>query len=273
MRWIKCAAVAAVAFMGCGGEEAGVQTKAAADERFKQDLAVLQEARIFFGHQSVGKSILDELEAAKGEGMPALNILRLDQADSLPQQAFLAQKFIGSNNRPESKIEDFSLAVTGKPGRLDAAMMKLCYIDFGPDTDSKALFETYRKAVAEIRQANPEVILVHATAPLVTVDKLKTLIKKVMGKKTAEDANMRRHEYNELVHSAFSGEPIFDLAKVESTLPDGRREDFSRGDKTYFSLAGAYTTDGGHLNATGARLAAQEFARVLAEEIRKRRGT
>lgn len=272
MRWIIGAAIAAAAFIGCGGEETGVQTTAATDEQFKQDLAVLQKTRIFFGHQSVGKSILDEFESAKQEGMPALNILPLERADSL-QPAFLAQKFIGSNNRPESKIEDFSRAVTGKSGQLDAAMMKLCYIDFGPDTDSKALFEAYRKAVADIRRDHPGIILVHATAPLVTVDKLRTLIKKVMGKKTAEDGNMRRQEYNELVRSTFPGEPVFDLAKVESTLPDGGREDFSRGDKTYYSLAGAYTTDGGHLNKTGARLAAREFARVLAEEIRKRRGT
>lgn len=270
LKWLL--AVGSLAFLGCSTEEPIMEASPSSQEQFKRDLAEIRQARIFFGHQSVGKSILDELKAAASEGLPEVTILPLGSTDSLPE-AFIADKMIGSNNSPESKIEDFTAAVAAASGKLDVAMMKLCYIDFGPDTDAKALFESYRGAVEEVRAAHPDLLIVHATAPLVTVDKFRTLIKKLMGKKTAEDANMRRQEYNELLVSAFPEDPIFDLAALESTRPDGSRVSFTRDGKTYYCLAEAYTTDGGHLNARGARLAAMEFARVLADEIRKRRNS
>jgi len=61
-----------------------------------------------------------------------------------------------------------------------------------------------------------------------------------------------RGEFNRLLRERYAEDPIFDLAAVTSTYPDGRRETFTLDGKTYESLVPAYTDDGGHLNAVGA---------------------
>jgi hypothetical protein len=59
---------------------------------------------------------------------------------------------------------------------------------------------------------------------------------------------VRREQFNELMRAEYGPKELFDLAKFESTYPDGTRE---RGDKSHFALVPDYTDDGGHLNARG----------------------
>jgi hypothetical protein len=59
-------------------------------------------------------------------------------------------------------------------------------------------------------------------------------------------------------------EPLFDLAAVESTRPDGSRETLSLGGKTAFALHPGYTNDGSHLNEVGRRRAAEALLTLLA---------
>jgi hypothetical protein len=78
--------------------------------------------------------------------------------------------------------------------------------------------------------------------------------------------NIKRNEYNQMLISKYQGiDPIFDLAKVESTLPNGQRTTFKFGDKSYYALANQYTSDGGHLNEIGRYYAAKELLKVLSE--------
>ena len=80
-----------------------------------------------------------------------------------------------------------------------------------------------------------------------------------------EDAdNVLRNAFNEKLRERVAGEPLFDLAKVESTRADGSSSSFAQGGQQQHSLAQEYTDDGGHLNALGRRRAAIEFVRVLA---------
>jgi len=57
---------------------------------------------------------------------------------------------------------------------------------------------------------------------------------------------------------------IFDLAKIESTFPDGRRASFTKDGKTYYSMVPDYTYDGGHLNELGRKIAAEQLLFLLA---------
>jgi hypothetical protein len=83
-----------------------------------------------------------------------------------------------------------------------------------------------------------------------------------------EDAdNFKRNEFNELVRRTYGTENIFDIAKVESLHPDRRLEGFTTGSMFYNSLAHEYSTDGGHLNQTGSRVAAREFLRAVSAAI------
>jgi hypothetical protein len=59
-------------------------------------------------------------------------------------------------------------------------------------------------------------------------------------------------------------EPIFDLAALESTNPDGTRLSFTQNGKTAYALVPTYTTDGGHLNEQGRKLVAEQLLIFLA---------
>jgi hypothetical protein len=56
---------------------------------------------------------------------------------------------------------------------------------------------------------------------------------------------------------------LFDLAKAESTLPDGSRSFFMSNRDTVFTLAEQYSADGGHLNDLGKRYAAAAMLTAL----------
>ena len=68
--------------------------------------------------------------------------------------------------------------------------------------------------------------------------------------------NINRNQFNEILRKEYEGKaPIFDLAKIESTYPDG---------KTSYSMVPDYTYDGGHLNETGRKKAAEQLLVLLA---------
>ena len=209
------------------------------------------EPRIYFGHQSVGANIL--------QGVKELGV-----------SLSIKDEFLAENGEPLRKLQNFKAAV-GEGSRFDIALVKFCYVDVNADTDARALFERYRATLAELHAKNPRTVFVHATLPLTTVQTgPKTLAKRLLGRApygTIE--NLRREEYNKLLRTTYAGrEPIFDLARVESIAPDGSRVTVSWNGVTAPAMSPAYTDDGGHLNARGRALAAQEFVTVLASASR-----
>ncbi len=151
-------------------------------------------------------------------------------------------------------------------GFTGIAMFKYCYVDIGETTDVRKMFDAYRATIEEVRHSHPSVRIVHMTVPLTTVDSSpKTWLKSVLGRNTAQDDNIKRNHFNQLLLETYSNEPIFDLAKVESTHKDGSRSSFRSSNRDIYTLAPEYTTDSGHLNQTGRQLAAGRMLRVLAE--------
>ena len=148
------------------------------------------------------------------------------------------------------------------------ALLKFCYVDINANTDAAALFDHYRRAVNELRARNPRTVFVHATLALTTVQAgPKAWVKRLLGRPaygTVE--NVRRDEYNRLLRATYAGrEPIFDLARIESTAPDGTLVTVTWDGVTAPALSPEYSADGGHLNARGRLLAAREFITVLAQ--------
>lgn len=77
--------------------------------------------------------------------------------------------------------------------------------------------------------------------------------------------NIKRNELNELIRQEYAGkEPLFDIAAIESTLPDGSRAFFSDHGKVYDYLSPDYSSDGGHLNPEGRRRVAEQLLITLA---------
>jgi hypothetical protein len=221
------------------------------------DLHALEGKRIYFGHQSVGANILQGVR----ETLPAGAVAPL-----------ITDTFVGVNGDPAGKCTDFARkfeeAAAQQP--IDIALMKFCYIDFDRDTDPAALFGRYSSTIDSLRAKHPSIVFIPITAPLTTRSPAwKRAVKSVLGRDdAASQVNALRVEFNRLLLAHYSGQPVFDLAKVESTMPDGSRVRFEVDSKEAFALADVYSDDGGHLNADGRKLAAAAFLHTLAGAVR-----
>lgn len=236
----------------------------AADPALRADLERLARQRIYFGHQSVGANLLQGVEELAAQAGVAVRVVRADRASELPPAAF-GHTFIAENGKPLKKLESFRIALGDAP--VDLALLKFCYVDIRADTDVTALFARYRETIADLRRNHPHTIFVHVTLPLTTVQTgWKALAKRLLGRAPSGTVeNVRREEYNRLVREAFAGrEPLFDLARIESTAPDGTPVRVQWKGIAAPALAPAYTDDGGHLNVEGRRRAARELIAVLA---------
>ena len=269
---IRTAALTAVCLTACSGgnvegNSAGdhAPTVAVSSERIASQLSTLAASRVYFGHQSVGSNVLEGVRELAGPADSArLPIIRTRDVASVTGTG-VVEFTIGENGDPASKRRDFASVIDAKRDTAPAlALFKYCYLDITPETDVAALFAAHRDTVRALQARHPELTFVHVTAPLTTVEPAsKLMIKRLLGKPTSRDVNRKRNEFNAMVRREFQGEPIFDLARVESSRPDGSRAFFTAGTDTVYTLAPELTDDGGHLNAAGRRAAALEFLSVL----------
>jgi len=238
----------------------------------RRDLDVIAAHRVFFGHQSVGADIMEgvrELSAAAGSPVRLEHL----SAAPLPAGPWCADAMVGRNGDPASKCAAFA-GIVDRLSRdsLDLAVLKFCYVDVRPGRDVDTMFGEYERTVTSLKRSHPGIIIVHATVPLTERSAWwKRAIRKVLGRQDATDeGNAKRSQFNDMLIARFAGEPLFDIARLESTYPDGTRSSFDAGGREAYSLVGAYTRDGGHFNQTGRRLAAAAFVRTLAEALRGR---
>jgi hypothetical protein len=275
MRTIRMAIVAvAAAVLGCcsGGEmtekvslEGNIASLPAADAQ------KLLAARIYFGHQSVGLNILEGIADVLTAAGSSITITEARDTNQGAGPGIF-HSAIGENENPLAKIRDFdALMRAGWPSRVDAAFMKLCYVDIRARTDVDALFAVYRDTMARLKADFPRTIFVHFTAPIMSRETgIKASIKRLVGREIWGDAdNIAREKYNALLRKEYQGrEPLFDLALLESTRADGSRTLYSSGVSRYATLEAAYTDDGGHLNACGRAFIAERLLLFLAGTLR-----
>lgn len=257
-----------VALSACGRK--AVDSTVVVDEVKLSDRQVssLETKKVFFGHQSVGSDIVQGIRDLMAEDSRLkLNIVRSADPESIPAPAFV-ETTIGENRHPQLKNDAFAAVLArGMGAQGGVAMYKYCYVDIDRETDVPQLFDRYQDQIASVKSKYPGLTVVHITVPLTTVEpELKSWAKTLLGRPTERDVAVKRNEFNQLLRQTYSGkDPIFDLAEVESTLPDGSRSYFTRGDQPIYTLAPDFTTDGGHLNAMGRRAAATRLLQVLAD--------
>ena len=236
----------------------------------KEKWTTLLNKKIFFGHQSVGKNIIDGIEDLKKD-YPWLefNIVDTKESQTTNGPVFAHQK-VGKNLEPVTKIDEFEnilhTDVLGSPP--DIAALKFCYVDLNKDTNLLELFNKYKEMVADLRASNPDTLIIHFTVPLKTVQSgWKSHLKEILGRRLqGAEENILRNQYNKMLVSEFSNKDqdlVFDIARLESTLPDGSRREFKDNYETYYSLAEEYTYDGGHLNEKGRKYIAEQFLLFL----------
>lgn len=248
-------------------------------EQVRADLETLVHARVYFGHQSVGRNILQGVRALADEAGVALRIEEV--ANGIPAAGpGLFHTNIGENGAPHGKLEAFLANVAAStpdaaPAVYDVALLKFCYVDLDDDSQEQspqALFDRYRNSVAALGKRQQGLTLIHATMPL-TADPpgWKTIVKRWLGRSTWTDAaNRKRNEYNRMLRSQFSAEEIFDIARIEATHADGSISSFEAGGITVETMAAEHTYDGGHLTDAAGRHVAAAFLHTLAQTVRRR---
>jgi len=237
----------------------------------------LAKKSIFFGHQSVGANIVEGLgEVIKQSSLPLhLRIVELKGPTASLEKGVFAHAYVGANENPGSKDAAFAGYVRGGLGSsADIAFFKYCYIDLVEGSDPDAVFEHYRATMANVAKAYPKVTFVHVTVPLRIVQTgWKARLKRILGKPAGGQLdNVVRSKFNARLRQEYEGKaPVFDLAAVESTYPDGHRAFFTRDGQTYLAMVPEYTPDAGHLNAEGRRRVAGALLVFLADLASKTR--
>jgi hypothetical protein len=229
-------------------------------------LDTLSQKKIFFGHQSVGVNILDGLnDIMKQSPRIHLSIRRSRSPQDLNQPVF-AESPVGVNENPGSKIDDFRAVMeSGVGARVDIAFFKLCFVDINAATDVDALFTHYKTVMDGLYAEFPKVRFIHCTVPLTKMDSgIKLAVKKLLGKDGGGGANLKRAAYNQKVTDTYQPEGIvFDIARYESTFPNGTRMVRRIDGKDCYGLVAGYTDDGGHLNRTGRVIVAKGLLELL----------
>lgn len=216
------------------------------------------ERRVFFGHMSVGWNLLSGVAAiysADSIRQPAEVQIKVGESFlGFPAgQGGIVHAEIGVNGDPLGKLVNFDAMVrSGIAAQVDVAVLKFCYTEFGADTDVEAVFAKYAATMQELRRDFPRVHFLYATVPLeVPPSGVKGLLKSWLGR----DANVQRERFNALVRQHFGGPALFDVAAVEATAPDGSAS---------AGLYPPYSSDGSHLNGTGAKVLAAHFLQLVA---------
>ncbi len=231
--------------------------------------SVIAGRTVYFGHQSVGSGVVAGVEVLRQEHSLPLRVVQTREPATVTGPAFV--HFLAGQNRDYASKNAALLRLLESRTRAQrpVVLLKYCYVDINSPADPATMFEAYRDTVETIQFEHPDVTVVHATIPLTTVESaLKAGARQFFGRPTRREAAVVRHRYNELVRAEFTGtEPIFDLAKVESTQADGMVAGFTANGAMIETLAPHNTYDGGHLNARCQLAAAEALLDVLSDVI------
>lgn len=224
---------------------------------------------IYFGHQSVGRDLIAGINRLNSDGAIGLSLIQTDDPTSLTGPAFV-HFFAGSNRDYASKNAALlRLLKTRKNADGAIVLLKYCYVDIRDDLNPDVIFAAYCEMAETIQSEYPDVTVVHATMPLTTVESaFRARASQLMGRPTRRKASVARHRYNELLRAEFAGDqPIFDIARVEATRPDGTVATFMSRGAPVETLAPENTYDGGHLTPRCQLAAAEALLDVLADVI------
>jgi hypothetical protein len=229
----------------------------------EKDFATLRDARVYFNHQSVGGNILSGVER-----LGQVPVTRTEDPASASGKG-IVHTTLGENGAPATKIAGFKDALGKMAAPPDVAMMKFCYVDFDGGTDPAALFAEYKKTVDELAARYPKTRFMHVTVPLLTRKPgWKMKLKDILGRPDDSFINEKREAFSQLLRTTYPAERVFDLARYESTRPDGTAESFSRGGKRVPALVASYSDDGAHLGPVGQDRVARAFLHQVAAVAR-----
>jgi hypothetical protein len=227
----------------------------------KADIDAALATHVFFLHQSVGGNLLAGVVALARDAGREFVPASLDHPGRDPASSWVE----GWGGYDPLKRFDIFISTLRNGLKTDLAFMKLCYRDFQADTDVADLFARYQSTITMLKRERPDVRFAHVTVPLrARPTGVKAAVKRLIGRDREDIANVKRAEFNRRLLETFASDPIFDLARLESTRPDGTRQSFEHDGRVYYSLVPDYTVDGGHLNEHAQRALGAELIRFVA---------
>lgn len=270
VRFVVISIVFSCSIIGCGGEKMKIEKSELPSMEKISPLAweKLSKKMIYFGHQSVGGNILEGVKKILlTHQQIRLNIVQSEDPSVFQRHVF-AHSSIGKNGDPISKIDAFKEKINNGIGdKADIAFFKFCFWDIRSQTDIKQVFSHYREVISDLKQKYPKLKFIHVTVPLVAHPKginarLRRLLHLTVG---FDQDNIRRNEFNQMMLEEYGKDLVFDIALIESTLPDGHRTSFTQRGTNYYYLASEFTDDGGHLNEEGRKHGAEHMLITLAK--------
>jgi len=249
-------------------------TKSSLNKNLIMELKLINNEKILFGHRSVGDNIIQGMQDIVSQNDS--DKIYLYRLQDLPagQEYYFVHSYIGENGNPISKIDNFSKLINQLgPQKLSIAFMKLCFVDIKANTQINNIINYYVRTVDSLLIKYPNLIIIHCTVPLTSKPTLIMQIKDFIKGRTSSNLldNIKRNEYNRLLLSKYSPDQIFDIAKIESTHEDGRREKIIQEGMPYYFLINDYTNDGGHLNKKGQYLVASNLISFITNKIKQNR--
>lgn len=186
-----------------------------------------------------------------------------ESATGLPATGpVFSHAYVGANGRPMGKIQAFEAYLrSGVGSRIDIAVLKFCYADIrgarGADyANVTELFNAYAAMMTRLERDFPNVTFIYTTAP----------VENVQIKPETAAYNANRAQYNALIRARYGNTGrLWDVAKAESTTPDGSRVTSTYNGQTHEALYRDYTQDGGHLYELGTRVVATPLIQQLAQ--------
>lgn len=222
----------------------GIEGIAAFDRLTPAELQRLRDARVFWGHQSVGRDLIG---GASSLGYPFTTVSSAADYGAV----HFGEALIAENRDPQRKIRSFTELFVNRTigSAVQVAAFKFCWIDFSRSTDLDALLSQYAEAVASAQQRYPNVRFVHVTPPLTSDEPRENRVRIEFGRRLRERYSTRA--------------VVLDLSEIQSTRDDGSRcvRDGSA------VLCDQFRSDEGHFNPDGARRAAKAFLFAIARSL------
>ena len=222
----------------------------------------LSRKKIYFGHRSVGNNIIDGIKNLIGEN-PQIKLNITQPTDKIEKKnGFFMHSMIKQNASPKIIAIDYEQLQENLNGSsFDIVLIR--FTPFYDETEMDGIFADYKQALNQLKNKYPNTIFIHGTYPLTrSKTTWKTWIKKIIGKKEIweYDQNIKVNEFNNSLRKEYLGkDPFFDLARFQSTYPDGRRSTFTKEGKTYFHMVPDFTYDNVHLNENARRMIAERL--------------
>jgi hypothetical protein len=218
------------------------------------------QQRWLFTHASVGGNMLDGMRSLRTANAARYKFSvsnvgfnsSLNRANDPPATIPAGTIYECNRGNPgwSAKVTIFANSVDYAAGwhapKVDVVLDKLCYID------QTANATTYLNTMSALESEYPTTRFVYATMPLMTSE---------------DNDNILRNQYNNAVRAYCNANNrlLFDIADMEAHDPNGVASTFTSGGQTYQKLYSGYTSDGGHLNGTGAQRIATGWYATAAE--------